>query len=81
MRGQQERGVKQRISGKMGGLTGLTGLQSQAEMQASTVASKWPIFPAARFLLVSAAINEELTRSGEPGVRAAAEQEERSYEY
>ncbi len=52
-----------------------TGLQGQAETRASTVASKWPIFPAARFLLVSAAINEEQGGSGEPGVRAAAKQE------
>lgn len=44
-------------------------------MRASTVASKWPIFPAARFWLVSAAINEEPGGSGEPGVRAAAKQE------
>lgn len=37
--------------------------------------SKWPIFPAARFLLVSAAINEGLGGSSEPGVRAATKQE------
>lgn len=44
-------------------------------MRAATGASKWPIFPTARFLLVSAAINEELGASGEPGVKAAAKQE------
>lgn len=44
-------------------------------MGRTTVVSEWPIFPAARFLLASAAINEELGGSGEPGVRAAAKQE------
>lgn len=49
--------------------------QSQAEIGAITVTFEWPIFPAARFLLVSAAINEELGGSGETGVRAATKQE------
>lgn len=50
-------------------------LQSGAQIRATSVAAQWPTFPAARFLLASAAINEELEGSGGPGVRAAAEQE------
>lgn len=50
-------------------------LQSHAEISATSVASEWPIFLAARFLLASVAINEEPEGSGEPGVRAAAKQE------
>lgn len=55
-------------------------IQCRNGMRASTVASKWPIFPTARFLLVSAAVNEEPGGSGRPGVRAAAKLEERSHE-
>lgn len=34
--------------------------QSLADTSATSVASQWPIFPAARFLLASAGVNEEL---------------------
>lgn len=50
-------------------------VMNQAEMSAPTITSKWPIFPSARFLLVSAVINEEQGGSSKPGVRAAAKQE------